>query len=98
VISAGGVPTQPTVVPTVSTDPNAYIVTATPYTVNLRSGPSTSFGRVARLPAGQTARIVGRTANNLWWQVNYNGIVGWASAQFAILQSGADASRIPVTG
>ncbi len=98
VITPGGVPTQPTPVPTVPSDPNAYIVTATPYTVNLRSGPSTSFGRVARLPAGQTARIVGRNSSNTWWQVNYNGIVGWASAQYAILQQGADPNRIPVTG
>lgn len=74
------------------------IVTATPYTVNIRSGPGTQFSRLATIPAGQTAQVVGRTANNQWWQVNYNGIVGWTSAQFAILQQGANTNSIPVTG
>jgi hypothetical protein len=41
---------------------------------------------------------VGRTADNRWWQVNYNGIVGWSAAEFAIIQQGANISSIPVTG
>jgi uncharacterized protein YraI len=74
------------------------LVTATPYTVNIRSGPGTENGRLARLPAGQTAEIIGRTANNQWWQVNYNGIVGWVVAEYAVIQPGANVNSIPVTG
>lgn len=83
-----------------SAPPNqtGIIVTATPYTVNIRSGAGTQHGRVARLPAGQTAQVVGRTANNTWWQVNYNGIVGWVAAEYAIIQQGANLNSIPVTG
>lgn len=74
------------------------IVTATPYTVNIRSGPGTENSRLARLPAGQTAEIIGRTANNLWWQINYNGIVGWVVAEYAVIQPGVNVNSIPVTG
>jgi uncharacterized protein YraI len=73
-------------------------VTATPYTVNIRQGPGTQFARLARLPAGRTAALVGRIANNTWFQVNYNGIVGWVSAEFVVLTPGADLNSVPVTG
>jgi uncharacterized protein YraI len=73
-------------------------VTASPYTVNLRQGPGTNFGRIARIPAGSTAALVGRNAANQWYQVNYNGIVGWVSAEFVVLSSGANVNSVPVTG
>jgi uncharacterized protein YraI len=74
------------------------LVTATPYTVNIRSGAGTQFGRIGRLPAGSTAQVVGRTTNNTWWQINYNGIVGWVAAEYAIIQQGVNVGSIPVTG
>lgn len=85
-------------VPTTGSAPTGILVTATPFTVNLRTGPGTQFDRIARLPAGSTAQVVGRNSNNTWWQVNYNGIVGWAAAEFAIIQQGANLNSIPVTG
>lgn len=93
VVTGGGSAPVPT-----SASPTGIIVTATPYTVNIRSGPGTQYSRIARLPAGSTAQVVGRTADNRWWQVNYNGIVGWSAAEFAIIQQGANISSIPVTG
>jgi uncharacterized protein YraI len=89
--TASGAPTTP------PTSPTGIIVTATPFNVNLRSGPGTQFRRVALFPAGATAQVVGRNGNNTWWQVNYNGIVGWATAQYAVIQQGADVNSIPVT-
>lgn len=76
----------------------SLIVTATPYTVNVRSGPGTSFDRMATMPPGATAIIVGRNGDSTWWQVNYVGIVGWVSAQYAVIQQNANISTIPVTG
>lgn len=100
---------QPGNVPVV--DPNApvpqppaapvdggVIVTATPYSVILRSGPATSFDRIALLRSGATATVVGRNGDNTWWQVNFAGVTGWVSAQFAIIQQGAHINAIPVTG
>ncbi|MFQ3567740.1 MAG: PA14 domain-containing protein [Aggregatilineales bacterium] len=78
--------------------PTGPRVTATPYTVVIRSGPGTEFNRLGTLPAGQSAQVIGRNANNTWWQINFNGIIGWSSAQFAIIQQGVDVNAIPITG
>jgi uncharacterized protein YraI len=64
----------------------------------VRSGPGTEFRRLATMPSGGTATIIGRNANNTWWQVDYAGIVGWASAQYAVIQQNANVDAIPITG
>jgi uncharacterized protein YraI len=46
----------------------------------------------------QSAPVLGRNASGTWWQVNYNGIVGWASGNFAVIQGGANLNQIPITG
>jgi uncharacterized protein YraI len=81
----------------VPSSPTGYNVTATT-SVNVRSGPGTNFGVLAVIRQGQGAAVLGRNASGTWWQVNYNGIVGWASSNFAVIQGGVDLSRIPVTG
>ncbi|MFO7321035.1 MAG: PA14 domain-containing protein [Chloroflexota bacterium] len=77
---------------------SGYSATAYPYAVNIRSGPGTQHGVIARLPLNASAPIIGRNFDSTWWQINYNGIVGWVSAPYARIQQGADVSRIPVTG
>jgi len=68
-------------------------------TVNIRSIPSTRGSTIlSKLPRGGLAQVVGRNANGSWWQVDYQGVVGWVSARFAQLQSGVNLSSIPVTG
>ncbi len=74
-----------------------YIVTALD-NVNVRSAPSRSGAILARMQRTETARVVGRTGNNRWWQVNYNGTIGWVSSTFAQIQPNAELGRIPVTG
>jgi uncharacterized protein YgiM (DUF1202 family) len=68
-------------------------------TVNIRNIPNTRGSTVlSKLPRGGLAQVVGRNANGSWWQVDYQGVVGWVSARFAQLQSGVDLDSIPVTG
>jgi uncharacterized protein YraI len=87
----------PTPVP--SNNANTGItVTASPFTVNVRQGPGTQFSRIAQLPVRQSAILVGRTANNQWFQINYNGITGWVTAQYVQVSSGANLTSVPVTG
>jgi uncharacterized protein YraI len=74
------------------------VVTATPFNVNIRSEPNVDSERLDLLPAGQSAEVIGRVADNSWWQINFNGITGWVSAEFAIIAEGADINSIPVTG
>ncbi len=102
VINGAGVPivdgtvVQPTTAPPAA---GGITVLASPYTVNIRSGASTSSSRIGRLPAGQSALLIGRNAANQWWQINYNGIVGWVTAQYTtIVPAGANIGSIPITG
>jgi uncharacterized protein YraI len=74
-----------------------YIVTALS-TVNIRSQPSTAGAILGKIPMGLTANVVGRNGNNTWWQINFNGLVGWSSSTFAQIQPGVEVGRIPVTG
>jgi uncharacterized protein YraI len=78
---------------------------ATDYTVigvanvNIRSQPGTGGAILGRLNAGNTARIVGRNSTSTWWQVDYNGLVGWVSSRFArIQQAQPNLNTIPITG
>jgi hypothetical protein len=80
------------------TNATGNIVTATPYNVVIRSGPGTQYRRLGLLPVSGTAPLVGRNSSNTWWQVNFNGIVGWVSSQYAVIGSSANLSAVPVTG
>lgn len=84
--------------PSATAAPSGNFVTATPYNVVIRRGPGTSFGRIGLLPVGGTGLVIGRNGGNTWWQVNYNGLIGWVSADFAGINAGANIGTIPVTG
>lgn len=98
---------NPAIVPVVSTAPvqaqqatvsTGIVVTATPFVVNIRGGAGTNFPVLGKIPVNGTAAVVGRNASNTWWQVNYNGIVGWVTAEYTRMQANADINSIPVTG
>ena len=80
--------------PTQSPAVTGPTLTATPFAVNVRSGPGTQFNRIGQMRPNDT----GRNASNTWWQVNFNGIVGWVTAQYTVVQSGFNANTLPVTG
>jgi len=66
--------------------------------VNIRNAPATSGSILAKLLRNEQARVVGRNANNSWWQINAGGVVGWVSAFYTQIQPNAELARIPVTG
>lgn len=74
-----------------------YLVTALD-TVNVRSAPARSAAILGKMPINATAQVVGRTAGNTWWQVNFNGLVGWVSSTYAQIQPGVEIGRVPITG
>ncbi len=90
------VTSQATDQPTTSATGN--VVTATPYNVVIRSGPGTQYNRLGLLPVTGTASVIGRNVSNTWWQIDFNGIVGWVSSQYAVISSSSNVSIIPVTG
>jgi uncharacterized protein YraI len=66
--------------------------------LNVRRGPGLGNVRVGALQPGQTAQVIGRNADNTWWEVTFDGVTGWVDAAFSELQPGADVNLIPVTG
>lgn len=77
--------------------PTGFTVTATPFGVNIRGGASTDFDILDVLPVGQAASVIGRNSDATWWQIEYDGVIGWVSAFYARIEDNADLSQIPVT-
>lgn len=53
--------------------------------VALRRGAGTNYGRIIRVDKGQTVIILGSkesSSGDLWYNVNYNGTVGWMMARY----------------
>ncbi len=59
-------------------------------TLNLRAGPSTSAGIIARMPFGETVRII--SSSNGWYQVDFRGRAGWASGTYLKVGGGGGTS------
>lgn len=57
-----------------------YVVTTNGATLALRSGPGTNYGIRARMPRGSVVEVY--SINNGWAKLSYNGMSGYASAQY----------------
>lgn len=68
-----------------SSIPGVYKITAS--TLNVRSGPSTSYDIISTL--SQNATVVVHELNNNWGKIYINGSEGWISMNYASLQSSA---------
>lgn len=90
------VPTQfaPTQIPFPTINPAGACLAATAggTPVNVRSGPSTSFGVITQLSPLATALVVGRLPDSSWYQVTINGATGWVSGQ--VVRVGGNCSTI----
>ena len=53
--------------------------------LNIRTGPSIGSTLIGRIPFSDQARVIARTSLGNWYLVNYDGTVGWVSANFIIL-------------
>lgn len=68
--------------------------------LRIRRGPGTNQARVAALHSGETATVIGRTADSSWLQIRTSaGVQGWVSAPFvSYVAGGPPLSTIPITG
>jgi uncharacterized protein YgiM (DUF1202 family) len=66
--------------------------------LRLRAGPSQAYPILANPPRYTVFPLTGRTANNAWLQVNYNGTLGWVTAGFVEIQGGASVIQLPIDG
>ncbi len=66
--------------------------------LHLRAGPSTAYPILANPLRYTVFPVTGRTVNNAWLQVNFEGTLGWVTAGFVELQNGANILSLPIDG
>lgn len=49
-------------------------------TLNIREGPDVVYPILGGLLMSQKAQVTGRNTSGSWWQINFNGTLGWISA------------------
>jgi uncharacterized protein YgiM (DUF1202 family) len=60
-------------------------------TANIRVGPGREFRQLDTVTTGTNLVIIGRTADNVWYQVYLgNGLVGWVSADLITIDFSAE--------
>lgn len=82
---------RPTLTPTPSVSPTPGTgvrgVVNTNESINVRQGPGRSFAVVTGLSPGDIVEIIGRNADESWYQVRLaDGREGWVVAQFLLLE------------
>ncbi len=65
--------------------------------VRIRSGPSTAYPTLANINFNQLMTLTGRTASGLWYQVSFEGTLGWVNSTFVAILSG-DFTQLPIDG
>jgi uncharacterized protein YgiM (DUF1202 family) len=50
--------------------------------LNMRAGDSTAYSVMTVIPANETVLVTGVNEDSSWYQVEYNGAVGWISATY----------------
>lgn len=66
--------------------------------LRVRAGPSRAYPVLANAPRYTVFPLLGRTINNAWFQVNFDGTLGWVAARFVEIQGGAAFTDLPVDG
>jgi uncharacterized protein YraI len=65
--------------------------------VRVRAGPSTGYPVLAEAPRFSVFPLLGRTANNAWAQINFEGTLGWVAMRYLELQGGS-IIELPIDG
>ena len=79
------------------TDDIGFVQAAATDGLRVRLGPSTAYPTIANINFNQLFTITGRNACNNWYQVSFEGTLGWVSAGFFRIISG-DIAAVPVDG
>ncbi|MCB9454144.1 MAG: SH3 domain-containing protein [Anaerolineaceae bacterium] len=89
----GGPIYSPTPVPVVNTAAFGTVITAN--RLNVRDIPSAQGSNIlTKINLGETYPVVGRNTDSSWWQINVNGLVGWAYGRYLSVANGGS---VPVT-
>lgn len=50
--------------------------------IRIREAPSLSATRLSYIPWGENAQVIGIDETGEWYQINYNGLIGWSAADW----------------
>jgi uncharacterized protein YraI len=82
-----------------STDANSSIIGKLAQSgLRLRAGPSKAYPILANPLRFTVFPLLGRTSDNNWVQVNFNGTLGWVDAKWVAIQNGASILDLPIDG
>lgn len=56
--------------------------------VNVRAGPGAGFAMIGRLERGVSKEILGKSEDSKWWQIDFDGKLGWIPADFTDVRGG----------
>lgn len=91
-------PSQPAPEPTPTNTPVPVAEVVINSNMNVRAGPGTNYNVVGAATQGQRYRVTGRNNDSSWWEIDYNGRVGWVFSQLVTpqnTQAVAVAANIP---
>ncbi len=66
--------------------------------LRLRAGPSTGYPVIAEMPYTSAVFVLGRNASNSWFQVNFDGTLGWMAASYLEFIDAINVNDLPVGG
>lgn len=66
--------------------------------LRVRSGPGRAYIVLADAPRFTVLPLLGRTADNAWLQVNFEGTLGWVATRFVEIQDNRNILELPVDG
>jgi hypothetical protein len=85
------VPTQATIFDQIDAAPDINVIGQTRSVMNIRVRPSERTAKIGEVPWGAQVSIIGRTrqgGRDFWYQIRYNGVVGWILASFVGVRDG----------
>ena len=62
--------------------------------VNVRKGPDVRYDFLGRLEKGAQAKVIGKSGDALWWQIEFAGDNGWVINDFVQANPAAQAAKI----
>jgi hypothetical protein len=85
-------PVPPTDTPAPTPTPEPPTPTPTPLpaqvyanqAINVRSGPGVTYARIGTLTPGQRYLVTGKNPVGDWWQIDYNGRIGWVTDSLVV--------------
>lgn len=69
-------------------------VATTRIIVNVRAGPGAGFPLVGKLQRGVSKEILGKSEDSKWWQIDYEGKLGWIAADFTDVRGGTSGVHV----